>query len=177
MSAVAASATAMSACLKASTAVNALKNQSTALTAISTSPTAVKTISNNYANANIFIPLMQAINTSTTYVTNMFNILNNSTYFTQSSNSGGQDGVSGCNSSGTTANCHIAAVATGYWSDSSSQWTNVFTNGTKVSTDKLINTRRPTSVTSSNVGAIASAAVTCTENGDGYACLYGYKAK
>ena len=195
MNAVAASSTAMNAVAASSTAISIVINSYVAFPIILSKSTAVTILANNNNNINMistsantikmlaqynnyssnFIIILQKINANLSYIRNVFAILSNSSYFTVSANSGGQDGVTALNNYGTTSNGEIMACSCGYWSSSTSQWTNIFTNGVQVNTPLINNQYRPGSIDSSNVGAIASPVMTATETSDGYACAYAYR--
>ena len=155
----------MSACLKASAAVTALTAQATALTAISKAPVAVQQIAKNYSSVATYMNLLKKLNTNITYIKNMYTILTNTTYFTAGT-TGWADGVTSLNNYGTTSHGNIMAVAAGYWS-SSSQWTNIFVNGTQVNTTSLNPSAVRAAPDENTVNCIAVPTVTATEYSDG----------
>lgn len=122
------------------------------------------------------LKVLQAVNKSKTLLQSVYDTATGSGWFT-SSYTGYQDAPANLDSRITSYKECIILVATGYWSNASSQHTNVFVNGTQVSDGTTVNTRRPTSVTKANIGAIALQTATFTETSDGYAAIHVLTAK
>ena len=141
------------------------------MNAILASETAMNAIAK--AKSSITLSFWISVNKNLTMIRSIFNTVKSSAKFSNTANSV-QDSVSNLNNYGNTANT-IIFVATGYYSSSSAK-TNVFINGTQVSSGSLVNAYRPTSVSDSNVGAIAVPKATFTEKDDGYAAISVYMA-
>lgn len=121
------------------------------------------------------VNVLKAINKSTSLLQTVWQSVTASGWFTDGINRVA-DAVSQLNQYGTAsaaANC-IILTATGYWSTASSQHTNVFVNGTQVSDGTLVNTRQPSTVSKTTIGAVSLPVTTWTETSDAYAAMTPY---
>ena len=177
MNAVLNSATAMNAVLNSATAMNAVANSATAMNAVLNSATAMNAVAKGTAKWTTAVKknFFTAINNSPERIKSVYSILKNTTYFTlKTSNS--QDGVSNLNTYGTAsyaANGLIACFLGSYGGNNSST-TNLFIDGEQVASKA--SSSNPTSVSESNVNAIACPTATFTETGDGQAAIEVYIA-
>lgn len=122
------------------------------------------------------LKVLQAVNKSQTLMQSVWQTVGGSGWFT-STWQGYQDAPANLDSKITSYRDCIILVATGYWSNQSSQHTNVFVNGTQVSDGTTVNTSRPATVTKQNIGAVALQTATFTETSDGYAAIHVLTAK
>lgn len=151
--------------------IDALFSNETAMNAFVASETALNAIVK--VKSSITLRFWILVNKNLTMIRSIFNTVKSSAKFSKTVNSS-EDDVRYLNDRGNTANT-IIFVATGYYSTDSAK-INVFINGTQVSSGSLVNTYRPTSVSDSNVGAIAVPKATFEETGDGYAAISVYMA-
>lgn len=120
------------------------------------------------------VRVIQAINQSRALLQSVFDTVTGSSRFS-SSLTVSEDSVSSLDSDVYGYSDCIILVATGYWS-STSQYTNVFLDGTQVSSGRVTNTQQPYSVTRANIGAITLQPATFTETGDAFAAVHVYTA-
>lgn len=151
--------------------IDALFSNETAMNAFVASETALNAIVK--VKSSITLRFWILVNKNLTMIRSIFNTVKSSAKFSNTAKST-RDNINRLDDCGNTANT-IIFVATGYFSSNSAK-TNVFINGTQVSSGSLVNTYRPTSVSDSNVGAIAVPKATFTETDDAYATISVYMA-
>lgn len=132
-------------------------------------------VCSNPVNAGT-VKVVQAVNKSKSRLQDVFDAVTASGSGFSSSYAVYQDGVASLTQNVASYSRCLILVATGYWSSSGSQFSNVFLNGTQVSDGRLNNVYRPTSVTRANIGAITLPTASFTETGDAYAAVHVYTA-
>ena len=112
--------------------------------------------------------VLQAVNKSQSLLQSVYDTVTGSGF--TSSYTGYQDAPSNLDSRVASYSRCIILTATGYYSSTASR-TLVYVDGTQVADGSTVNTRRPVSVSKTNIGAIALPAASFTESGDGYAAV------
>lgn len=159
--------------IKQTDTLNSLKT----MNAVLNSATAMNAVAKGTSNWTTAVKknFFTAINNSPERIKSVYSILKNTTYFTRK-DSNWQDGVSGLNSYGKVsyaANGLIACFLGSYGGNNNST-TNLFIDGEQVASKA--SSSSPTSVSESNVNAIACPTATFTETGDGQAAIEVYIA-
>lgn len=147
--------------------MTALSKDTTRLTAFCKDAKLLAAMASADVNAGTLL-VLQAVNKSQALLQTVYDTVTGSGF--ASSYTGYQDAPSNLDSRVASYERCIILTATGYYSSASSR-TLVYVNGTQVADGSTVNTRRPVSVSKTNIGAIALPAASFTESGDGYAAV------